>query len=213
MNREPGVSVRGEPAVDGSGDDGVRRRRFTRAELEAARAAELPDLIADNLALLLCGINPGLSSAAAGHHFANPGNRLWPALFRAGFTSRLLSGEQERNLLAAGIGITSMVSRPTTKAAELTRDELRAGGRELRERVRTRRPAWLGVLGVSAYRIAFDAPEAVVGPQQAAIGSTRVWILPNPSGLNAHYPPTALANEFARLRAAMGLPDLNGGIR
>ncbi|MFE5901206.1 G/U mismatch-specific DNA glycosylase [Streptomyces sp. NPDC056488] len=166
----------------------------------------MPDLVADDLALLLCGINPGLSSAAVGHHFATPGNRLWPALYRAGFTPRQLSGQEDRELLALGIGITSLVSRPTARASELTPAELRTGGRELRARVRRLRPAWLAVLGISAYRAAFDAPDAAIGLQQGVIGSTRVWVLPNPSGLNAHYPPRALAAEFTRLREAMGLP-------
>ncbi|MFI0724289.1 G/U mismatch-specific DNA glycosylase [Streptomyces sp. NPDC021224] len=178
--------------------------------MEAARTRELPDLITDGLRLLLCGINPGLGSAAAGHHFANPGNRLWPALFRAGLTPRLLSGEEERELLPLGIGITSLVRRPTARAGELSRGELRDGSHDLRARVRHLRPAWLAMLGISTYRTAFEAPDAVIGPQEITIGSTRVWVLPNPSGLNAHYPPAALAREFGRLREAMGLPPPAG---
>ncbi|MFG2566609.1 G/U mismatch-specific DNA glycosylase [Streptomyces sp. NPDC048567] len=184
-----------------------RGRRATASEREAARTKELPDLVTDGLRLLLCGINPGLGSAAAGHHFANPGNRLWPALFRAGFTPRVLSGGQERELLPLGIGITSLVRRPTARAAELTRAELREGARDLRTRVRALRPDWLAMLGIGTYRTAFDAPQAVIGPQETVIGPTRVWVLPNPSGLNAHYPPVALAREFARLREAMGQPS------
>jgi double-stranded uracil-DNA glycosylase len=185
-------------------------RRHGRAELESARNAVLPDLIADGLCVLLAGINPGLSSAADGHHFATPGNRLWPALYRSGFTPRLLSAEQERELLGFGIGITSIVRRPTVRAAELTRAEYVEGGRQLRERVLARRPAWLALLGVTGYRAAFGVPGAQVGLQQETIGATRIWVLPNPSGLNAHYPPAALAREFARLRIATGLPDILG---
>ncbi|ROR46895.1 G/U mismatch-specific uracil-DNA glycosylase [Kitasatospora cineracea] len=184
-----------------------RGTRFTRVELEAARSATLPDLIADDLTLLLCGINPGLGSAAAGLHFSNPGNRLWPALHRAGFTPRRFSPTDENELLALGIGITTLVPRATARAAELERRELVDGGRRLRARVRRRRPAWLAPLGITAYRVAFDTPGASVGLQARTLGSTRIWVLPNPSGLNAHYPPARLAEEFARLREAIGLPD------
>ncbi|MFD4797868.1 G/U mismatch-specific DNA glycosylase [Streptomyces anulatus] len=183
-----------------------RVRRLSADERARARTQELPDLIAEDLVLLLCGINPGLGSAAVGHHFANPGNRLWPALHRAGFTPRAFSGPEEHELLALGIGITSLVGRPTARASELSSAELQAGGRDLRARVRRLRPAWLAVLGIGAYRVAFDAPDAIIGPQDTLIGSTRVWVLPNPSGLNAHYPPRALAAEFTRLREAMALP-------
>jgi TDG/mug DNA glycosylase family protein len=189
---------------------GAPRRRRTRAELDTARDARLPDLIADDLAVLLVGINPGLSSAADGHHFATPGNRLWPALYRAGFTPRLLRAEEEDELLGYGIGITSIAARPTVRAAELTRREYVEGGEQLRRRVLARRPAWLALLGVTGYRAAFDAPGASVGLQQQTIGETRIWVLPNPSGLNAHYPPALLAREFARLRIAAGLPDRSG---
>ncbi|MFD7896714.1 G/U mismatch-specific DNA glycosylase [Streptomyces sp. NPDC059743] len=183
------------------------RHRPTRAELDAARDTRLPDLIADDLTVLLVGINPGLSSAVAGHHFATPGNRLWPALYRAGFTPRLIDAAEENRLLDLGIGITSIVHRPTARAAELTAPEYVAGGRHLRELVLARRPAWLALLGVTGYRAAFDAPDATVGRQSLTIGTTQVWVLPNPSGLNAHYPPSALAVEFAKLRIATGLPD------
>jgi TDG/mug DNA glycosylase family protein len=189
---------------------GTPRRRRTPAELEAARDARLPDLIADGLPVLLAGINPGLSSAADGHHFATPGNRLWPALYRAGFTPRLLRGEEDASLLEYGVGITSIVRRPTVRAAELTRSEYVEGGRQLRDRVLAHRPAWLALLGVTGYRAAFDEPGASVGLQRQTIGETRIWVLPNPSGLNAHYPPALLAKEFARLRIAAGLPDRSG---
>jgi double-stranded uracil-DNA glycosylase len=182
----------------------------TRAGLENARGNRLPDLIADDLCVLLAGINPGLSSAADGHHFATPGSRLWPALYRAGFTPRLLRADEETALLGYGIGITSIVRRPTVRAAELSKAEYVTGGQELRERVLARQPAWLALLGVTGYRAAFGIPDAAVGLQPETIGTTRIWVLPNPSGLNAHYPPTALAREFARLRVATGLPDRSG---
>ncbi|WP_079124930.1 G/U mismatch-specific DNA glycosylase [Streptomyces lushanensis] len=159
--------------------------RPTRAALEAARGTRLPDLIADDLTVLLVGINPGLPSAVAGHHFATPGNRLWPALYRAGFTPRQLSATEEDRLLGFGIGITSIVRRPTARASELTAPEYAAGGRHLRRLVRARRPAWLALLGVTGYRAAFDAPDATVGHQSLTIGTTQVWVLPNPSALNA----------------------------
>ncbi len=185
------------------------RRTRRRAELEAARSAVLPDLIADDLTILLVGINPGLSSAADQHHFATPGNRLWPALYRAGFTPRLLAAREERELLSLGIGITSIIRRPTVGVKELTKGEYVEGGSLLRERVLARRPAWLAMLGVTGYRAAFGVPNAIVGLQSEMIGATRIWVLPNPSGLNAHYPPQALAGEFRRLRIAAGLPDLS----
>ncbi|MFC4950675.1 G/U mismatch-specific DNA glycosylase [Pseudonocardia sp. GCM10023141] len=189
------------------------RTRHTATELAPAGASTLPDLIADDLCVLIAGINPGLSSAAGGRHFGNPGNRLWPALFRAGFTPRLLDAGEAPELLALGIGITSIVSRPTVRAAELTRAEFVAGGAALRGRVLARRPRWLALLGVTGYRAAFAAPGAQVGLQPESIGATRIWVLPNPSGLNAHYPPAALAREFTRLREATGLPDRSAGTR
>lgn len=182
-------------------------RRYTRAELDAARENRLPDLLAPDLCVLLVGINPGLSSAASGRRFATPGNRLWPALYRAGFTPRLLTPAEDGELLRFGIGITSLVHRPTARASELTRAEFIEGGRRLRELVRAYRPQWLAPLGVTGYRAAFDRPGATIGAQPEVLGETRVWVLPNPSGLNAHFPPLALAHEFARLRVAAGIPD------
>lgn len=154
--------------------------------------------------MLFCGINPGLYSGATGHHFARPGNRFWPALHRSGFTPRQLHPSEQADLLAHGLGVTNLVSRTTPVASELTRDELVEGGRELAAKVAAFRPQFLAVLGVAAYRWAFDAPLAAVGPQPGTIGSTNVWLLPNPSGLNAHYQLDALAGEFARLREAVG---------
>ncbi|MGA5518379.1 G/U mismatch-specific DNA glycosylase [Streptomyces pseudogriseolus] len=177
-------------------------RRFTQEELEAARDRLVPDVVADGLRVLFCGINPGLMTAATGHHFARPGNRFWPALHRSGFTPRLLAPSEQHELLSYGLGITNVVARATARADELTAEEYRQGGRELAVKVARLRPRWLAVLGVTAYRAAFDDRKAAVGPQVRTIGSSRVWVLPNPSGLNAHWTPTTLAEEFARLREA-----------
>ncbi|GAA2479005.1 G/U mismatch-specific DNA glycosylase [Streptomyces thermolineatus] len=159
-------------------------------------------MIADGLRVLFCGINPGLMSAATGHHFARPGNRFWPALHASGFTGRLLKPSEERELLPYGLGITNVAARASARADELSREEMVAGGRLLVEKVRRHRPRWLAVLGITAYRVAFDDRRAVVGPQELRIGETRVWALPNPSGLNAHWTARTLAEEFARLREA-----------
>jgi double-stranded uracil-DNA glycosylase len=176
-------------------------RGFSRDALEAARAAVIPDVIADELTVLFCGINPGLWSAAAGRHFARPGNRFWPALHASGFTPRLLAPEEQGQLLDLGLGVTNVAPRATARADELSRAELAAGSVVLTEKVRARRPHWLAVLGVTAYRAGFGRPKAVVGPQPETIGETRIWVLPNPSGLNAHYQAPALAAEFELLRS------------
>lgn len=154
--------------------------------------------------MLFCGINPGLYSGATGHHFARPGNRFWPALHRSGFTPRLLHPSEQRELLAFGLGITNLVARTTPVAAELTRNELVEGGRLLTAKVATLEPAFLAILGVTAFRTAFQVPIAAIGLQAMTLGFTRVWVLPNPSGLNAHYQLHALAAEFGRLRDAVG---------
>ncbi|WP_280421791.1 G/U mismatch-specific DNA glycosylase [Nocardia carnea] len=177
--------------------------RPTPAELAAAEGRTVPDVIAPDLRVLFCGINPGLWSGATGHHFARPGNRFWPALFRSGFTPRLLRPDEEAELLGLGLGITNVVPRTTAKAAELTTQELRDGGQSLAHRVREYRPRVLAVLGLGAYRTAFGRPRTTVGRQPDALGGTEVWVLPNPSGLNAHYTLDALAAEFRTLRAAL----------
>jgi len=160
----------------------------------------VPDLIASGLRVLFCGINPGLYSAAVGHHFARPGNRFWPALHNSGFTDRLLSPFDERELLQIGCGITNVVARTTATAAELSIEEFAEGGRRLRAKVRRFRPKVLAVLGISAYRSAFALPKAQLGRQSQTIGATVIWVLPNPSGLNAHYQPKDLARLFTELR-------------
>ncbi|MFD5270183.1 G/U mismatch-specific DNA glycosylase [Streptomyces sp. NPDC058335] len=176
--------------------------RFTQAELEAARDRLVPDVVAGGLRVLFCGINPGLMTAATGHHFARPGNRFWPVLHLSGFTPRLLKPAEQGELLSFGLGITNVVARASARADELTAEEYREGGRLLREKVVRLKPRWLAVVGVTAYRIAFDDRTARVGPQERVIGDTRVWVLPNPSGLNAHWTAATMAEEFARLRVA-----------
>ena len=160
-------------------------------------------MIAPGLAILFCGINPGLYSAAVGYHFARPGNRFWTTLHRSGITNRVLLPTQSAALLEGGCGITDIVSRSTARAEELTRDELINGQRHLVAKVKRYRPRYLAILGVSAYRTAFQQSDAVIGEQPEKIDATVVWVLPNPSGLNAHYPPQKLAQEFRRLRDAV----------
>ncbi len=176
----------------------------TRDELELARARLLPDVAAPGLSVLFTGINPGLYSAWTGQHFARPGNRFWPALHRSGFTPRLLRPSEQDELLALGLGITNVVRRPTARADELTTREVVAGGAELRAKVRRLRPRWLAVCGITAYRAAFGEPKAAIGEQATTVAGTRVWVLPNPSGLNAHFTPATLGAAFAELRAAIG---------
>ena len=172
----------------------------TKEELLASEGRTVPDLIARDLRVLFCGINPGLYSAATGHHFARPGNRFWPALHNSGFTPRLLSPFDERELLPLRCGITNIVERATATADQLSAEELREGGRRLEAKVRCYRPLCLAILGISAYRSAFAQPKAQLGRQSETMHETLVWILPNPSGLNAHYQPKDLARLFRKLR-------------
>jgi TDG/mug DNA glycosylase family protein len=179
---------------------GPPRSRPTQADLDAARDTTIPDVLAGGLRVVFAGINPGLYSAATGHHFARPGNRFWPALHRSGFTPRQFRPDEQDQLLALGLGITNVAPRATARAAELAPAELRAGALELREKMTRLRPQWLAVLGVTVYRTAFGHPEAVVGPQADVIGPTRLWVLPNPSGLNASWTPPKLAGAYRDLR-------------
>ena len=174
----------------------------TKEQLLAATEKTVRDVIAPDLRVLFCGINPGLYTAAVGHHFARPGNRFWPALYAAGFTDRLLSPFDERELLKSGYGITNVVARTTASADLLTKEEMVAGGERLRAKVGRYRPRVLAVLGLGAYRTAFNQPKASVGRQEAQIGKTVLWVLPNPSGLNANYQPAQLAKLFRELREA-----------
>lgn len=175
----------------------------SKAEVLAAAGRRVPSLLAPRLRVLFCGINPGLYTAAVGKHFARPGNRFWPALYTSGFTERLLSPFEEHELLTHGYGITNVVERATATAAELSPEEYTEGGRRLERQVRRYRPRFLAVLGVGAYRTAFDRPKAKLGLQVETIGATRVWVLPNPSGLNAHYQAGELARLFGELRLAV----------
>ncbi len=183
-----------------------RGPRPTPAALAAARDTTIPDVAAAGLRVLFSGINPGLYSAATGHHFARPGNRFWPALHRSGFTQCQLRPDEQERLLGLGLGITNVVARATARADELGPEELREGGRILGAKVATLRPRWLAVVGVTAYRTAFGRARATVGPQEETLAGARLWVLPNPSGLNAHWTAESLAAEFARLRDAAGEP-------
>ncbi|MBM7775243.1 TDG/mug DNA glycosylase family protein [Actinokineospora baliensis] len=179
--------------------------RPTRAELAAAQDRTIADVLGRRgLEVLFCGINPSLYSGATGHHFARPGNRFWPALHRSGFTPRLLAPHEQHLLPDYGLGVTNLVARATARADELGDDELKAGGDRLRELVAEYRPQVVAVVGITAYRTAFAAPKAVVGAQAELFESVRVWVLPNPSGLNAHYQLDDLAAEFGQLRASLG---------
>ena len=176
--------------------------RPTRADLLAATDRTVPDLVAPALRVLFCGINPGLYSGATGHHFARPGNRFWPALHRSGFTRQRLEPWEEAKLLLRGYGITNLVARTTAVASELTAAELVAGRRRLQRVARRYRPAWIAVLGVGAYRTAFGRPHAVLGRQSECLADSGLWVLPNPSGLNAHYQLADLVRVFGELRRA-----------
>lgn len=185
----------------------ARLGRPTREQLAAAAGATIPDVIGPDFRVLFCGINPGLYSAAVGYHFARPGNRFWPALHRSGFTPRQLAPDERDELLRLGLGLTDLVARATARADELTPAELAAGGELLREKVERHRPRWVAVLGVTAYRIAFGRPGARLGRQPKGLGPAGLWVLPNPSGLNAHYTVAGLAEAFAELRAAVVLDE------
>jgi double-stranded uracil-DNA glycosylase len=175
----------------------------TKAQLAAAKTKKLRDVIGPGLDVLFCGINPGLYSAATGHHFARPGNRFWPTLHAVGFTPRLFTGFDDRELLGLKLGVTNIVGRTTATADELSPEELRAGGKTLRRKILRFQPRFLAVVGFVAYRIAFDRPKATGGRQQERVGATTVWLLPNPSGLNAHHQPAQLRELFQELRSAL----------
>ena len=182
--------------------DPARGGRPSAADLAAARDRTIPDVARPGLLVLFSGINPGLYSAATGYHFARPGNRFWPALHRSGFTPRQLAPSEQDQLLDLGLGITNVVARATARADELGAGELTEGGRLLAAKVARLGPRWLAVVGVTAFRAAFARPRAVVGRQPDSLGGAGVWVLPNPSGLNAHWPAAALARAFGELREA-----------
>ncbi|MCP3097539.1 G/U mismatch-specific DNA glycosylase [Myxococcus sp. K15C18031901] len=165
----------------------------------------MPDIIAPGLRVLFCGINPSLYSVVMGHHFARPGNRFWPTLHAAGFTPRQLRPDEQAQLLERGLGITNVVDHATATADQLDAAELRDGGKPLEKKVRRYQPRFLAVLGVGAYRTAFARPKAELGLQPETMGDTRLWVLPNPSGLNAHYQLADLARLFGELRRTADL--------
>jgi TDG/mug DNA glycosylase family protein len=178
-------------------------RKPTKTDLLAAANHSISDVIGPHLRVLFVGINPGLYSGWTGHHFARPGNRFWPTLYAAGFTPRLFHPAEERALLDYGCGVTNFVNRATATAAELTPEELVAGGARLEQTVALYQPQSVAVLGITAYRTAFGRPKARLGRQSELISGAPVWVLPNPSGLNAHYTPASLAGVFQEFRAEL----------
>lgn len=184
---------------------------YTRAELESFRDATIPDLVEPGVRLLFVGINPGLWTAATGTPFARPGNRFWPALVEAGILPRLpryaepLSTADRRMIFDAGVGVSNLVERATARADELTRDELRAGALALVERVAVMRPRAVAVVGLTAYRQGFGRPKAAAGRQTQSLAGVPTWVLPNPSGLNAHDTVASLARAYAEPARAAGV--------
>ena len=183
--------------------------RVTREQLEASATKRVKDVIAPGLRVLFCGINPGLWTSFTGHHFAGPGNRFWKALHLGGFTPRVLKPAEKAELLEYGVGITNVVPRATATAAELSTADYIAGGKRLVAKIRKYKPRALAVLGLGAYRAAFGHAAASVGEQEDRIGTTRVWVMPNPSGLNQNYSLEQMGKLFAELRKKVGLPDLS----
>lgn len=179
-------------------------KKPSKEQLEAAYGRTIKDVIAPGLKVLFVGINPGLYSGATGHHFARPGNRFWPTLHAAGFTDRVLHPSEKEELLAMGLGVTNLVARATATAAELDPGEIRQGAGKLRRKVSRDRPRVVAFLGLSTYRIAFNQPKATIGQQERTLAGAGVWLLPNPSGLNAHYQLPRLAEVFGELRQAAG---------
>jgi TDG/mug DNA glycosylase family protein len=175
------------------------RPRPGKAELEAATGRTIPDIIGPDLDILFVGINPGLWSGATGFHFARPGNRFWRAIAEAGLVDRVLDPSEQHELLAHGIGITNLVPRTTATAAELRTDELRYGGRTVTVKVERCRPRTVAFLGISTYRVAFDAPDVSFGLQPGKLAGARVFVLPNPSGLNASWTLPRLAEAYRGL--------------
>lgn len=178
------------------------KQKPTAEQLLAAYNAEIPDLIQTGLKVVLVGINPSLYSGATGKHFARPGNRFWPALHLGGWTSRQLSPWEDDDLLATGVGITNLVARATARADELNDEELREGRKILEAKVQKYEIPWVAFVGITAYRIAYEDRKAKIGKQQTRCGHANVWVLPNPSGLNAHYQLADFGKLFGELREA-----------
>ncbi|HEV2639409.1 MAG TPA: G/U mismatch-specific DNA glycosylase [Actinocrinis sp.] len=183
----------------------------TPEQMAAAHGSTIPDVIAPDLRVLFCGINPGLWSAAVGRHFARPGNRFWPAMYASGFTPELFTAARQEELLDLGLGIGNVADRATARADELTAEELREGGRILTAKAEKYKPAWVAIVGITAYRTAFERKRAAVGPQPERLADSRIWVLPNPSGLNALWTTPKLAEAFRAFRLAAGLPDRGEG--
>ena len=180
-----------------------RKWKPTGEQIQAAFGKKMTDVIGPGLKVLFCGINPSLYSAAVGHHFARPGNRFWPTLYAAGFTDKLFSAFEDSQLLERGYGITNVVERATASAAELQPEEYVEGGKRLEAKVRRYNPKVVAVLGVGAYRAAFRKKDASIGRQEEKLGGAEVWVLPNPSGLNAHYRLEDLARVYKEMRATV----------
>jgi TDG/mug DNA glycosylase family protein len=184
---------------------------FSRAQLEQYQGTTVDDLLGDDVRLLLVGINPSLWTAATGAHFSRPGNRFYPALARAGITDHVIDASDgmadadRRQLTDRGIGITNIVARATATAAELTRDELRNGGRRLEGLVARLGPPVVAVLGITAYRDAFGRPRATPGRQDVDLAGAELWVVPNPSGLNAHETVDSLAAAYTEVARAAGI--------
>jgi TDG/mug DNA glycosylase family protein len=171
----------------------------SKEEIAHACGKRLPDVIAPGLKVLFCGINPGLYSAVIGHHFGRPGNRFWKAIHQAGFTPRLFTPYEDGDLLALGFGLTNLVERATANANELTDDELRQGTKELEAKVQKYHVQNVAILGLGAFRSAFLRRSAEIGLQSEKLAQARLWVLPNPSGLNAHYQVDDLVREYQKL--------------
>ncbi len=175
-------------------------KKPTPDELREAAGQTMPDILAPDLRVVFCGINPSVYSVVVGHHFARPGNRFWPTLHASGFTPHRFLPDEDGRLLELGLGITNVAEPSSVAAADLTNEQMKEGGQILRAKIERFAPQVLAVLGIGAYRLAFDAPKAVLGLQEKTIGNTRIWVLPNPSGLNAHYHLPQLAQLFSELR-------------
>ena len=192
---------------------GSVRVKPTQSELMAAYGRTVPDTVAEGLRILFVGINPSLYSAVVGHHFARPGNRFWAALHASGLVPYRLRPEEDRTLLDHGIGLTNLARRATARGDEVPPEDLERGRRTLARKIRRYRPRVVAILGVTAYRVAFSDPRAGMGPQARSLGGAAVWVLPNPSGLNAHYQIPDLARAYAELKTwidTSGHPSVSG---
>ncbi|NTU46515.1 G/U mismatch-specific DNA glycosylase [Candidatus Roizmanbacteria bacterium] len=175
----------------------------TKKELEACANKTVEDVIKSDLTILFVGINPGLYTAYTGFHYARPGNRFWPTLYGAGFTDRLLKPSESSEMLRLGYGLTNVVSRASTSASEISKEGYQAGGKILIEKIEKYHPKWVAFVGIQAYRAAFSKPKATIGMQNELLGGAHVWLLPSPSGLNAHYKPSDFVRIFQEFRLAV----------